>query len=116
MKKIRIKYIADYKNALDKLLLDSKKTVEGKMFGYPAYYVNKKLAICHYHEGIVIKLPEEIALKIIKERNDCEPFCPSGKQMGKNWVILFPETVKDIDADKSLYLKSIAFVKSLINK
>ena len=98
------------------MLLNTGKADVGAMFGYPAYYVNNKLAICHYHEGSAVKLPEEVVLKIIQERNNCEHFCPAGKRMGKNWVILFPERVNDIKADKTLYLKSIEFVKSLYKK
>lgn len=116
MKKINPKYQTDFKEALDKLLLASKKATEGKMFGYPAYYIDNKLAICHYHEGIAVKLPEELAVKIIKDRKSCEAFCPSGKKMGKNWVIIFPEKVEDIESDKSLYFKSVAFVRSLPKK
>lgn len=113
MKNSNPKYVPVFKEALDKILLGAGKAEAGKMFGYPAYYANSKLAICHYHEGIAVKLPEELAIKNIQQRNNCEHFCPAGRKMGKNWVILFPQTVNDIKADKSLYLKSVEFVKSL---
>jgi hypothetical protein len=37
--------------------------VVGTMFGYPAYYVNKKLFACLYEEGIGIKVPAKAEKK-----------------------------------------------------
>ena len=37
------------------------------MFGFPAYYVGKKLCICLYEQGVGVKLPGEPLLISLKQ-------------------------------------------------
>lgn len=83
------------------------------MFGYPAYYVNGKLAICHYENGIALKLPAETGLKLRKAKVNCEPFCPMGKKMGDNWVIIYPSEARKIHDFSEILKESIIFLKEI---
>lgn len=109
MKKNR--YWPELKTEVDNILLSHPQVKEGKMFGYPAYYVNKKLAICHYHEGLAMKLHED---SINHLQNNCtilsEPFCPMGKSMGKNWTIVFPKSAKEIRNIEDVLFASIDYL------
>lgn len=49
-----------HKAALDNLLLGDPRVRAGKMFGFPAYYVSKKLCICRYEDGVGIKQEESM--------------------------------------------------------
>jgi hypothetical protein len=48
-------YIPEHKAVLDDFLLTLPGVHAGKMFGYPAYYVNKKLFACVYGEGVGVR-------------------------------------------------------------
>ena len=44
----KVKYNQDVKSVVDNILLQFPGVVEGKMFGYPAYYLNNKMVGCVY--------------------------------------------------------------------
>ena len=70
---------SEHKTVLDELLLGHSHVRSGKMFGFPAYYVDKKLCICLYEQGVGIKLPETSVAKLLAtDRNACL-FQPMGK-------------------------------------
>lgn len=107
----KVKYWPELKNEVDAILLNHPLVKEGKMFGYPAYYVNKKLAICHYHEGLAMKNHEDLIQTL--QNNPLiasEPFCPMGKKMGNNWIIFFPEEAQQIKVIENMLIASIEFV------
>lgn len=111
------KYWPELKKEVDDILLEHPFVKEGKMFGYPAYYINKKLALCHYEEGLAIKLPESSIRKL--NQNSLvlsEPFCPMGKNMGNNWVIVLPEKPDQIREIQSFLFDSINFIKERTEK
>jgi hypothetical protein len=49
------------------LLLQEEHVKAGKMFGYPAYYVDKKLCICLYEQGVGLKGPETTASALLEQ-------------------------------------------------
>jgi hypothetical protein len=49
----------------------------GQMFGLPAGYVGRRLFVCVIEDGIIIRLPSDIARREIKGRG--EPFSRDGK-------------------------------------
>ena len=108
------RYWPELKTEVDSILLKNPLVKEGKMFGYPAYYVNNKLAICHYHEGLAMKLHED---DIDNLQNNgmvlSEPFCPMGKRMGKNWTIVFPKSSKEIKIIEDVLLASIEYLSEV---
>lgn len=107
------KYSPDLKAKVDSLLLDRPCGTEGHMFGYPAYYVNKKLAICHYGEGIALKLPAEEATALKESDPACNAFCPMGKSMGRHWVILYPENSNKILEYAQVLRASVSYLKKV---
>ena len=61
----------EHKAVLDDLLLGHPLVRPGKMFGFPAYYVGRKLCICLYEQGVGVKLPEQSAARL--QRTDRTP-------------------------------------------
>ena len=76
----------DHKVVLDQLLLGLPMVREGKMFGLPAYYAGKKLAICLYEQGVGMKLPETTVKRLLSEDENAIPFQPYGKPKMREWV------------------------------
>ncbi|MBU0973941.1 MAG: hypothetical protein KKC20_25105 [Proteobacteria bacterium] len=52
IKKLMANFNPNHKIVLDNLLLTNPLFNAGKMFGFPAYYVNNKLCICLYEQGL----------------------------------------------------------------
>ena len=71
---------------LDDMLLASPHIRAGKMFGFPAYYVGKKLCICLYGPGVGIKLPEISAARLLQEDANIIAFQPMGRPKMRAWV------------------------------
>jgi len=81
-----IEYNLEHKSILDDMLLVEPNVKPGKMFGYPAYYVGGKLAICLYQQGVGVKIPEESARKLLETDPNVVPFQPLGKPRMREWV------------------------------
>lgn len=63
----------------------------GVMFGRPAIYVGPRLVSCLMDDGVIVRLPDDIAKKEIKARG--EPFSQRlGRALG-SWVMYRPKTV-----------------------
>ena len=86
------KFHPEIKVVADQLFLTHRDVSEGHMFGYPGYYVKRKLIACHYGNGLALKLPEKTVDKILSSNEIfAEPFCPMGRKMGKHWIIIFKQ-------------------------
>jgi hypothetical protein len=83
--RIGVLYNKDIKETLDSILLEFPEVTAGKMFGYPAYYIGKKLFACVYENGVGIKVPEELAKELIK-RDEIVNFQPMGRSKMKQWI------------------------------
>ena len=83
------------------------------MFGYPAYYVGRKLCICLYEEGVGIKLPEQTAGQLLKSDAHVIPFRPLGKPKMREWVQLNLSRAEDYRQYLSVFEDSIRHVLSL---
>ncbi len=81
-----VRFNPDHRAVLDELLLDNPFVRAGKMFGYPAYYAGKKLAICLYEDGVGIKLPEQTVNALLLSDRHAIPFQPMGKSKMREWV------------------------------
>lgn len=103
---------SDRKAVLDSLLLKMPSVVDGKMFGYPAYYANGKLFACIYGEGVGLKIPEEIANKLISE-DHVVPFQPLGKSKMREWVQINRARSADYQKDINVFRSSVEFVSQL---
>lgn len=63
----------------------------GRMFGLPAGYVGRRLFACLMEDGIIVRLPTEVARCEIKAGG--EPFRPKGSKRPLGaWVMYRPKT------------------------
>jgi predicted DNA-binding protein (MmcQ/YjbR family) len=104
------KYNKNHKTVLDELLLGEKHLKAGKMFGYPAYYAGKKLSICHYQQGVGVKLPEKVASTLVERDQHICPFQPMGRAKMKEWIQINLEDSEEYRAYADIFRQSIYFV------
>jgi hypothetical protein len=113
-KELKVKRMANYnpdhKTVLDSLLLGHPLVRPGKMFGFPAYYANKKLCICLYEQGVGVKVPEQIAKKLLAEDAQVIPFQPLGKPKMREWIQINVSRSEDYRAYLPVFEDSIEFV------
>ena len=105
-------YNQEIKDVLDSFLLDNPIVVPGKMFGYPAYYVSKKLFACVYEDGVGLKVPSDTAERLLREEGII-PFTPMGRKKMREWVQINRKSPQDYLLDREIFHKSIEFVKTL---
>ena len=103
-----------HKDVLDQFLLEYKEVRPGKMFGYPAYYVGRKLFASLYAGGVCVKLPRPRIDELLT-RDDFGPFEPMGKKM-KEWIFINHQNSEDYLKDKKIFLESLNYVISLMSK
>jgi hypothetical protein len=60
----------------------------GKMFGLPAIYVGRKLVTCLIEDGIIVRLPDELARREIRAKRG-EPFTRRERERS-NWILYRP--------------------------
>lgn len=100
---------SDPKAILDALLLEIPGVAEGKMFGYPAFYVNGKLFACIYGGGVGLKVPHVVANELLSE-DHIGPFQPHGKPKMKEWVQIVRARPDDYRKDIDIFRTSVEFV------
>lgn len=102
----------DRKIILDTLLLNLPGVVEGKMFGYAAYYVEGKLFACIYGDGVGTKVPEDVASKLLSEKH-VVAFQPLGKPKMREWVQINRARPADYRKDIDIFHASVEFVRQI---
>jgi TfoX/Sxy family transcriptional regulator of competence genes len=105
----KTKFNRDIKETLDSFLLEFPGVTAGKMFGYPAYYVGKKLFACLYENGVGIKVPEDLAEELIKTEGVTN-FQPMGRAKMKQWIQINRQKPDDYLKDKEILKASIDYV------
>jgi hypothetical protein len=105
-------YEAKHKEALDALLLGLPGVRAGKMFGYPAYYVNDRLFACVYGSGVGVKVPPGFASELLKQPH-VVPFQPLGKPKMKEWVQINRSRPADYRLDLEIFQVAVEFVSRL---
>ncbi|MGZ7043429.1 MAG: MmcQ/YjbR family DNA-binding protein [Methanobacterium sp.] len=111
----KAKFNPKHKEILDSFLLEKPGVVPGKMFGYPAYYVNKKLFACLYEDGVGIKVTEDNANELIGSEGII-PFQPLGRRKMREWIQINREKSEDYLKDEKIFEISIEFVSALASK
>jgi hypothetical protein len=101
----------EIKKVVDSILLKNPSVIAGKMFGYPAYYINKKLIACIYEEGVGIKIPEGIANELIGKKGIIH-FQPLGRRRMKEWIQINRENPESYLKDMEIFETSLIFVAS----
>ena len=100
----------DHKAVLDDLLLDYPHVRSGKMFGFPAYYVGKKLCICLYEQGVGVKLPEKTAARLLQTDGNVIPFQPLGRPRMREWVQINLNRSEDYRQYQTVFEEAIQYV------
>ncbi len=80
----------------------------GHMFGHPALYAGRRLAVCAYGCGLGLKVPAERAGELI-DSGRAMHFQPYGKSPMRNWVYVPTATSDDVDELAVLIAEAIAF-------
>ncbi len=111
-----VNYNADHKAVLDDLLLDHPDVRPGKAFGYPAYYVGKKLSICLFEQGVGLKVPQDLAEKLVAEDRNVIPFQPYGRRKMREWIQINLERSEGYREYMPVFEASIRFVYILGEK
>ena len=81
------------------------------MFGYPAYYINKRMFACVYEEGIGIKIPENLAEELVG-REGITYFQPMGRRKMREWIQIERKNPEDYVKDIDIFISSMNFVAS----
>jgi hypothetical protein len=100
----------EHKAVLDDLFAGHPLVRPGKMFGFPAYYVGKKLCICLYEQGVGIKLPESSVAKLLETDPNVVPFRPLGKPKMREWVQINLTRSEDYRQYQSVFDESIRYL------
>jgi hypothetical protein len=79
------------------------------MFGYPAYYINKKLFACLYGEGVGIKVPAKLAESLVGKKGIIR-FQPKGRKPMKEWIQINHERSEDYRMDEEILKISVEYV------
>ena len=107
-----IKFNTEHKRVIDTFLLRIPGVVPGKMFGYPAYYINKKLFACIYENGVGLKVPEELVNQLVG-REGFAHFQPLGRKKMREWIQINKERSEDYLKDQDVFESSVKYVSTL---
>ena len=99
----------DHKAVLDDLFSGHPLVRPGKMFGYPAYYVGRKLCICLYEQGIGVKLPEKTATHLLETDPNIIPFQPLGRPRMREWIQINLDCSEDYRQYRAVFEQAIQF-------
>ena len=101
-----------HKAVLDDLLLGDPRVRAGKMFGFPAYYVGRKLCISLYADGVGVKLPAEAAAGLLRDDPHVTPFQPLGKSKMREWVQIDLADSQEYRRYLPVFEQSIAYLQA----
>jgi hypothetical protein len=83
----------------------------GHMFGYPALYAGRRLAVCAYGSGLGLKLPAERVRELI-DTGPAVHFQPYGKAPMREWVHLPAATSNDVEDLTDVIAEALEFAHS----
>jgi hypothetical protein len=63
------------------------------MFGLPAGYAGRKMFVCLVEDGLIVKLPEQVAREELR-RGNATPFTRRGKA-SRAWIKYVPRNAKE---------------------
>jgi hypothetical protein len=111
-----VNFNAEHKAVLDDMLLDHPDIRPGKAFGYPAYYVGKKLSICLFEQGVGLKVPQELAEKLVADDRNVIPFQPYGRRKMREWIQINLDRSEDYRNYMSVFEASIRYLHDQADK
>jgi len=112
---VKAKYNQDVKSIMDEILLKFPEVVAGKMFGYPACYLNKKIIGRIYADSVGLKVPETMA-KGLLENAHITHFQPLGRRKMREWIQINHMDPKDYFLDQSIFEASVTYLRALTEK
>lgn len=62
----------------------------GRMFGLPALYVGRRLVASLIEDGVIVRLPDELAKR--EQKAGGRPFSRRGSRPSRSWVLYQPAT------------------------
>ena len=98
----------DVAEVVGKALADVPGVRAGKMFGFPAFFMGRKLFACVYGDGVALKLPPETLARVL-ELPGASRFEPYGKRM-REWAHIAHETAEEYNQDQELLLEAADYV------
>jgi hypothetical protein len=98
-------YNPDHEKALNNAMKGVKGATAEKMFGFPAYKVNGTLAVSVKSEGIVAKVGEKSAQKLIGKAG-IKAYEPLPGRVWKEWVLI----TSDFDKHKAVFDEAAKYV------
>jgi hypothetical protein len=87
-----IPFRADLKPFLEEFVEQHRGVRLGVMFGLPAAYAGRRLFACLMEDGIIVRLPPDIARREI--RKGAKPYSQRTRP-GGSWIMYRPRTVVD---------------------
>ena len=102
-----------HKEIFDSILLQIPGVTSGVMFGFPAYYIGKKLFACVYGEGVGINVPGKVADSLVGQKGVVR-FEPMGRKPMKEWIQINREHSEDYRKDQEILKISIEYVSSAV--
>ena len=95
----------EHEKVLHAALKDAPAAKSSKMFGYPAYKVNGKLAVGLHNSGIVAKVGAKRTQELIGKPG-IEVFEPMPGRAWKDWVML----TGSFDQNRALFEEAVQYV------
>ena len=99
------KFNPEHERILNMMLADNPIAKAGKMFGYPAYKVNDKLAVGLFDTGIVAKVGPKRVTELVGQ-NGIQKFEPMAGRVWKDWVLL----TGNFEQHKSIFEEAVQYV------
>lgn len=85
-----IPFRSELTSFLDEFADDHRGVRRGTMFGLPAIYVGRRLVACLMEDGLIVRLPDDVARREIRARRGTA-YSRRGRTMG-SWVMYHPRT------------------------
>ncbi len=99
------KFDPEHERVLNAMLADNPVAKAGKMFGYPAYKVNDKLAVGLFDGGIVAKVGTKRAKELVGQAG-IQNFEPMAGRVWKDWVLL----TGNFEQNKPIFEEAVQYV------
>jgi hypothetical protein len=95
----------EHEKVLNRMLSDVPGAKPGKMFGFPAYKVNGKLAVGLFETGIVAKVGPARVQQLVGKPG-IESFEPMQGRVWKEWVLL----TGHFDENRAIFEEAVRYV------
>jgi hypothetical protein len=99
------KFNPEHEKVLNQMLDGVPGAKPGKMFGYPAYKVNGKLAVGLFDTGIVAKVGPERVKELVGKAG-IESFEPMQGRVWKDWVLL----TDHFEQNRAIFEEAVQYV------